>query len=151
LAVDLRERLFSLTPSELNLAPTPTRGRVWAALMDVALKNGVGTVVAVGDGSVSLYTSAGGGVIGAGEHLMVRQAADRFLDVAEECLSALATADDHLYPVSGHAKLYTLTFSEGVFSAEVDTSEVRRGHPLYAMFAAAQDVISAIRETMPTE
>lgn len=148
MTADLREHLFGLTPEELKLAPSEKRPHVWAALMDMAISNRVATVVAVADGTVSLYTSAGGGVIGAGEHVPVRQAASHFLDVAEAHLAELSSVGEHPLPVAGHVKLYALTYN-GVFAADAETSEVRRGHPLYDLFSAAQAVITAMREMMP--
>ena len=43
----------------------PLRPDVWGVLMELGLEQGVATMVAFADGTVSLYFSGGGGIIGA--------------------------------------------------------------------------------------
>ena len=68
----LREQALTVDPVALRLEPTPTRPHVWGILMETGYPEGVATLVALGDGTTSLYFGNGGGVIGAGEHDRVR-------------------------------------------------------------------------------
>src|SRR5882724_6714324 len=76
----LRQNVLGLDPSAVGLAPTPGRPRVWGGLMDMGYPDRRwASLVVVGDGTVSLYTSTGGGMIGAGAHPNVAAVAERWL------------------------------------------------------------------------
>jgi hypothetical protein len=62
----LRGQLLEVDPAELELSPSPRLPRVWAVLMEMGLDTGTASLVAVADGTTSLYLSTGGGVIGGG-------------------------------------------------------------------------------------
>src|SRR5438046_153891 len=70
-------------------------GRPWqgaaVAMIEIGLDKGVASFLAIADGTVSKYTSVGGGVIGAGEHAAVRGAAERFRIVAADARRHLRT------------------------------------------------------------
>jgi hypothetical protein len=75
--VDFRARLLAASPAELSIKPSEHLPHVWAALLDWGLRGGSATIVAVADGTVSMYTSAGGGMIGAGQHQQIHMPAAR--------------------------------------------------------------------------
>ena len=54
--------------------------RLWSSVYE----RWTATIVAIADGTVSMYLSSGGGVIGAGEHAAVRNAADHFRRVVAD-------------------------------------------------------------------
>src|SRR5689334_18418012 len=83
----LRDHALRATAEELDLAPTEARPRVWGALMELGYPTGIATLMALAEGTTSLYFSNGGGVIGAGEHGAVREAAEAFLDAVEARLA----------------------------------------------------------------
>src|SRR4029077_10438111 len=62
----LREQALNLKREKIGL-PTPAKPtQPWAALMDWSLGSGTATVVAISDGTASVYLSSGGGSIGGG-------------------------------------------------------------------------------------
>jgi hypothetical protein len=61
----LREMLLSAKPSEFKIAPTPELPRVCAAMMEMRVGKADVSLVAVADGTTSMYFSTGGGFIGA--------------------------------------------------------------------------------------
>src|SRR3954453_20298545 len=72
-------------------APGAEHPQVWGVVIDIPKGADWATIVALGDGTTSMYTSSGGGVIGAGEHEVVRKANEQLLTVIErEALRALA-------------------------------------------------------------
>ncbi len=89
----LRGQLLEVDPAELGFSPSPRLPRIWATLMEMGLDTGTASLVAVADGTTSLYLSTGGGVIGGGEHQAVRRVSEAFLDTAEAHL-------DRLQPIS---------------------------------------------------
>ena len=60
--------MLSLDPATVGLHPSAELPRVWGALMEMGFPDGAATIVTLADGTTSLYTSEGGGVIGGGEH-----------------------------------------------------------------------------------
>jgi hypothetical protein len=106
-------------------------------------------VVAIADGTVSMYLSSGGGVIGAGGQEAPRRAAGAFLDAAESHRDRLVPAATAALVGSGRARFHVRTFG-GDLTGEADEHSLANGsHPLSALFVAAQEVISAIRESTP--
>ena len=145
----LRDRLFTSSAEEIGLSGEVAKAKVWGALMEVAFPDGVGTLVSIRDGSASLYTSTGGGVLG-----VTSDQAKRFVAEAEKHLAQMEPAKSFPYPTVGRIKFYVLT-REGVYTAEVDEQElVGGGHALSPLFTAANDVLTTLRtasgQTKPT-
>jgi len=147
----LRELAFHVTAAELELTPTDARPRVWGAIMELGYTTGIATLMTLAEGTTSLYFSNGGGVIGAGTHVAVRDAAERFLDLVESHLAALPVADSTPTPRIGRVRFYARTF-EGTRGVEVGEDELSRQlHPLSPVFLAGHAVITAIRESSEAE
>lgn len=75
----LRDEAIRVSADDIDLAPATALGRVWGVLVEIGYPEPVATLVALSDGTTSLYFSNGGGVIGAGEHAAVRDAASHLL------------------------------------------------------------------------
>ncbi len=104
------------------------------------------TLVCMADGTTSLYYSTGGGVIGAGTHASVRRASDALLATATRLLPEISGPDDGSVPEPGLFRFHVHT-PEGPRAATATVPELSSGsHPLSPLFAAAQGVITAIRE-----
>jgi hypothetical protein len=141
----LRRQVLQLVPAEVGIAPASELPRVWGLLMDTTYARGGYSFVALADGTTSLYTTTGGGMIGGGEHDQVVAATLAALRVVEAHLDQLPpVADDTLPPVNGVA-LRALTYDgqRAVFAAEQDLGEGR--HPQAEIFHAAHGAISALR------
>jgi hypothetical protein len=123
-------------------------GPVHGALLETTFDNGTSfTLVSLADGTTSLYTSTGGGVIGAGTHDVVAAATLRFLDVVAGSLHLFEPDPDDAVPPPGHAALRALTPAgrRRVLAPEADLGKGR--HPASAVFRAAHDVITQVRLT----
>lgn len=57
------------------MSPSAELPRVFGVIMDTTFASGTVTLVALADGTASLYASTGGGVIGGGAHERVAVAA----------------------------------------------------------------------------
>jgi hypothetical protein len=98
-----------------------------------------------------MYFSNGGGIIGAGEHGAVRDAAGPFLQSAQAQLGEFATQRDTPLPDVGGVRFYVRTFS-GLLGAEADEQDLgHHRHPLSPVFYAAHAVITAVREASERE
>jgi hypothetical protein len=114
--------------------------------METGYPEGVATLVAFGDGTASLYFTGGGGIIGAGEHVAVREAIQTFLREADEHFSGFVPASTTPLPAIGRVRFYLRTF-EGTLVGEASEQDLGDNrHPLSAVFYAGHSVITAMRE-----
>jgi hypothetical protein len=141
----LRRQVLQIVPAEVGIAPTPELPRVWGLLMDTTYERGGYSLVALADGTTSLYMTTGGGMIGGGEHDQVVAATLAALRVVEAHFDQLLpSADDTLPPVNG-VVLRALTYDgqRAVLAAEQDLGEGR--HPQAEIFHAAHSAITELR------
>jgi hypothetical protein len=90
----LRAQILGLDPASAGLAQGPEHQVLWGALMETGYPRGTATLMALADGTTSLYLSTGGGVIGGGFHDAVATAARSFLSELERHLAALRPDPD---------------------------------------------------------
>ena len=139
----LRDKLLTSSPKEVGLTGADAKAKVWGVLMEMALANGVATLVSIHDGTASLYTSTGGGVLGG---YSAQNEAKRFVTEAEKHLKSMKPTKSFPYPETGRMKFYVLT-QNGVYTAEDTQNEVtRQGHALFPLFAAGNEVLTALRK-----
>jgi hypothetical protein len=115
--------------------------------MDMGYPEGTATLVALADGTTSLYTSGGGGVIGAGEHESVAAVTRRLLLATESNLKQFTVRHQVQLPPAGRVLINVLTFG-GRFTAEGSNDDLGEGrHPASLVFHAAQEVIHVVHKT----
>ncbi|MFI7599759.1 hypothetical protein [Actinoplanes sp. NPDC049681] len=141
----LRRQVLEIVPAEVGITPTPDLPRVWGLLMDTTYEQGGYSLVALADGTTSLYTTTGGGLIGGGQHAQVVAATLAALRTVETHLDQLPpSVEDALPPVDG-VVLRALTYDgqRAVLAAEQDLGEGR--HPQAEIFHAAHGAIAELR------
>jgi hypothetical protein len=147
----LRERVFAISPADLDLTPGPGQERVWTVLMETGYPEAVASLVTIADGTTSIYFSSGGGIIGAGEHQSVREASARLIALVDAHLDELEPTSAHPLPSEGRVRFYARTFDD-LRTAEADEEMLGEGrHPLSPLFHAAHEVIATVREATPPE
>jgi hypothetical protein len=114
--------------------------------MEMGFAEGVATIATLADGTTSMYTSTGGGVIGGGEHESVTAAARRFLAEVEQTLEALSSESEPDLPPDGVVSFVALTYSGRRTGGASEDELASMHHPLSRLYAAGQDVITALRE-----
>jgi hypothetical protein len=107
---ELRNMLLTLDPVEAGLAPTEALPRVWGAVMDIGADRGWASLVTLADGTTSLYTSGGGGVIGGGAHEPVVEASGRLLHLIEAHLDLFEPTDDLDPPGPEQTRFLVMTY-----------------------------------------
>jgi len=141
-------RLQVLTVPADSLHFEERRPRVWGAIMELGLPSGaVATLVVFADGTTSLYSSAGGGILGVGQQRGVRGLSDAFLRAAQRANGVLedAPAEDFPFPSPGRVRFYLRT-NGGVRTGEAGEEELKGGrHRLSALFNAGQSVLDEVR------
>jgi hypothetical protein len=146
----MRGKILSLRREPMGIPSPSADAPIWGALMDMRLmgmRRGSATLVALADGTTSLYTSTGGGVIGGHAHERVRRANAQFLDVANQLRNALEPTVATPIPAPGHNTFYALT-DFGLLTGGGSSEELDQGrHPLSRLFHAAHGVITELRLT----
>ena len=103
------------------------------------------TVVAVADGSASLYWGSGGGQIGGQSHESVRNAALKTVKIAGEMQPQMRLTKDFPLPEHAGVIFYAVT-DAGVFTASATEEEMRTHRsPFSKLGDAVQEIISAYR------
>ena len=141
--VALRQQVLGLKPDQLG--EEAVAEPILALLMETGYPEAVATLVAVADGTSSLYFSNGGGLIGAGEHEAVAEANRRWLETARSFLPQLPTIADPPVPAQGMTQFVAVTPEglRGIVAPEEELGE--GGHSLSELFYGGQDVITQIR------
>lgn len=102
------------------------------------------SLVALADGSVSIYLSDGGGVIGCGLHPDVRVAAAKLLDVAQSALDLCAPTELHPLPTDSQVYIYLLT-RQGVMMGQATRAALDEGEVgLAEIYYAGHGLISTV-------
>jgi len=141
---DLRALIFATDPALLGLPPDGNR-HVWGVVFDLAGPDGVASLVSLADGTTSLYTSTGGGVIGGGTHEEVAANSVALVFGVEAVLDQFIPTDDRSLPSEPHVRVWALTYS-GVRMVESFESDLqRRDHPLAHVYLDVQEVLTILR------
>ncbi len=129
-----------------DLKPT-SPGAVRGVVMDWNLGDGLATLVAIDDGSVSLYLDPGGGTIGAGVHPNVARAADAFRHAGEAQRAAFRERSTFPIPGPDSATFYLLTDSATLSSGPISVHDLlQSANPLAALGNAAQALFAEVRQ-----
>jgi hypothetical protein len=139
---NLRSQALSMSPDQLGIQKMP----VWGLLMETGYPEAVATLVALGDGAVSLYFSNGGGIIGIGQHDVPRRIAAELLQMAPSFLEKTSAASKYPLPGEGETTFYFLT-PEGVRAFHAKEEELGNDRtPLSPLFFKCHELIGAARE-----
>ena len=131
-------------------APAPDHPGVSGAVVDIPSQDAFATVVGLTDNTTSMYTSTGGGTIGAGEHAAVAAATHRLLVAIQAQLEMFDDVGDGSLPSSGSVRYHVLT-PTGTRRTDVpeDSFWGRAPHELLPVIEATQELISALRTASP--
>src|SRR5437588_10894073 len=81
---DLRQKAISTRRSEFTIPEQLAGSSVWGVLMETDYSGATATLLALIDGTTSLYLSNGGGVIGGQSQEKVMQANAKFIESANQ-------------------------------------------------------------------
>jgi phosphoglycolate phosphatase len=145
----LRHRILTTNPKEVGIEQDSTMPNVWGILMEFQIAGTVATLVALADGTTSLYFSNGGGILGTGQHDAVAKITKDFIARAEGFYTPMPQANGFPLPRPGRVKFYILTFS-GIYTAEVAEADLVNGtDTLSPLFQAGNEVITQVRRHTP--
>jgi Ankyrin repeats (many copies) len=130
-----------------------SRGPIAGVVVDIPAQGGFASIASLGDGTTSLYTSTGGGTIGAGSYRPVAEATEHLLRIAASHAASFVAADDGGWPPTGSVRFH-LVASQG--NRYLDVSEAcfwgRETHELLMpLIEAAQGVMTCIRRVQDAQ
>ena len=139
----LRSRIFSLTARDLGLH-TDSCPNVWGVIIELCSSQDAVTLVALADGSVSVYMGSGKGRIGCGLHAEIRAMGARMLTLAQAALAGTTPAARHAAPAEGHVLFYFHTAS-GLRGVDVLRTELEQNKvDLADIYGAGRAIIEAV-------
>ena len=100
----LRQQIFDLSKDNVDFGQTDRL----AIIMETGLEDACYTLVAVADGSASLYFSNGGGIIGGGQHPEGATAAKALLDLSRKYDDQLKQVSESPLPKPGMTRFYII-------------------------------------------
>jgi hypothetical protein len=146
---DLRNRALNVTLSELGLTADPN-APVHAVVMETGDSGSVATFACLGDGTVSLYLSTGGGVIGGGQHESVRSACFEMLSITNEYAQDFIAACERVstFPLPGDGEVFFyLVTAVGVYQAQCkEDALTEQRDPFSSLFNNCHAVMTEVRE-----
>jgi hypothetical protein len=152
----LRDRLLRGSPSAYGMDVTLP---VWGVVMEEGVEGGSYTLVALADGTASIYFSNGGGVLGGKEVPAVNAAAKRWVARATEDLrctkpsapcarwrAPFQAAKDLAFPPTSLVRLYVLTPSGPLSYQAVKANLASKKNAGWPLFYAGHEVMTRLRE-----
>jgi hypothetical protein len=147
---NLRSMALSYDATTISVPDGEPWSGAHVALMEIGWPSATVTILAIADGSVSVYFSTGAAVIGAGEHAAVRGVAERFRTVVAESRGLLQRTEDFPLPDLGQVRFH-LRGVDGAYSGVAPEAVLQAGrHPLSPLYDAGQDLLTEIRLATPT-
>lgn len=141
----LRNMILTTDPAELKFAADADFPAVYGVLVDWPLDSGTATIVALRDGTASLYTTSSFGIIGGGGNEGAHDAAIACVRLADGLAGACRPVTDYPYPPAGTVYYYLLTYS-GVKRCSAGMAALEDGSdPTSPLFDAAQRVLTQLR------
>ncbi len=143
--LDLRNQVLNQNPKNIGIDKTTPQHAIWGIVMETGFPEGSFTLVALIDGSASIYFSGGSGIIGGGNHENVNKEAKKINHLADGFFEYYKTAETHPLPNSGETIFYILT-EKGTYTAkalEEDLGEEKHG--LSPLFFACHALITELR------
>ena len=127
-------------------SPAPSHPDVLGVVIDIPLDDSHLTVMTLADGTTSMYTSTGGGTIGAGAHASVVSASTVLLDQLQSDLVLFPGDKRTNLPEPGMVQITVLT-PKGRQRANLPEPAFWGEEPstLQPLISAMQDLITAIR------
>jgi hypothetical protein len=141
----LRNKLLTMDPQEVSIEATPEHPNVWGVLMEFIISKTVVSLAALVDGTSSLYSSTGSGILGSGNHPRVGEAAREMVAAAETALESTRPAELYPFPKKGTIRFYLLTH-HGIHTVECAEMELTvRKNSLSKLYAAGQYLLAQIQ------
>jgi hypothetical protein len=143
--LQLREYILNLAPQELGLTSPSSKKQVWGVLMETGYEVGSATLVALFDGTTSLYYSTGGGMLGSPDYAPIASSAKAMVALAGSFVSKISPAEKIDLPSVGQVSFTLLTFSDKYTSSAPEELLVSGDHALSPLYQSGREIINHLR------
>ena len=141
----LREMALSASSDSFE-APSQTRNGIFGVVIDVPTAQGSIALVTFSDGTSSIYTTTGGGIIGGGAHAVVKDASSKLLDQLALVSEEFNFENDGEAPPPEFVRFHVLALNGRSFAdLQVEHFWKPSTSALNPVVAASQNLISAMR------
>jgi hypothetical protein len=146
----LRSLVLEGTRANFGLGPGSSATQPFAVVSDWSDPEGTTTIIAIADGSASVYHSNGAASIGGGQsHESIRDAALKAVEAAAVLQPQMHPTSEFPLPSGGQVSFYVVT-DEGVFTATAAQDDlVNNRSPFSPLAAAAQSIVSEYQHVAP--
>jgi hypothetical protein len=141
----LRLMALESSPKDLGFSPDQDYPKVYGILMDWRVGEDTASILAMRDGTASLYTTSTFGVLGGQKHENVRRAAEQCTRIADQFLDKSTAAVNFSYPKEGEVFFYLLTYEEVRLCIGNEKAIHQSNDPTRPLFAAAQNLLTQLR------
>jgi hypothetical protein len=141
-----RGQALSVGRERAGISQPPPEAPVWGVFMEIAIPNGLVAILALADGTASVYSSNGRAIIGGHSYECVRDAAWRFLAFANGVREHTHQAHESPSPAVGRVAFYLRT-DTGLIAVECGEAELRHpDHPLFGLYVSGHAVLTELRK-----
>lgn len=145
---ELRRMMLQMPAEMSTLEPTPEFPQAFGVLMDWPTDEVTVTIVAMSDGTTSLYTTSAFGILGGIGQPPIREAGAQFLQLAQAAFAEASVTQDFGYPCRGNVRFWFLGYGE-VRVRDGRQADLEQGDDQLAkLWASGQLVITRFREFM---
>jgi hypothetical protein len=144
-SLGLRQMALTMDYTKAGIQEFVGANQIWGVIMEMGFPDATVTLVALVDGTASLYFSSGGGFIGGVGHEAVRKAASKMCHVADAFVPSCSPATEFPFPKQGYTIFYILTKDGKVTATALESDLGEEKHALSSLFYAGQDVITQLR------
>jgi len=139
----LRTMALGVTAEQIGIDAGPHEP--YAVVMETGYDHAVVTLVAIADGSASIYFSTGGGLHGGVAHDAKRGAAVDLVDIAGDFAGEMDTVTEFPQPDAGDVVFYVLTPAASYSVSDSEQSMGLGQSPFTPLFFAGQRLITEYR------
>ncbi len=144
--IGLRQQAFGVKPENKKFYQEGVN-LVFGAVVDMPVSEATVSLFCSFDGTVSLYFSNGGGLLGSGqEYETVSKAGREFLYNASQTLSYLSTVTDTTFVKKDITVVYLLA-SQGIYKMEYDMNQNQSEEYKSFLNHLIQRVLNALRDS----
>jgi hypothetical protein len=141
----LRNMVFSTSPDAIGIVQPEKPEDIWGVVMETGYPEAIATLVVLADGSVSLYFSNGGGMIGMGSHARPQRAARALLVLAPQFRENCEATTKYPLPQKDHVRFFLLTRATTLSAEALEDDLGNDRNPLSPLFHKAHELISEVR------
>lgn len=143
---ELRKMALDTLSVDLDLEGPIADDTVLVVLLEMDFPGAIVTLVTMADGTVSLYTSNGGGMIGFGQREETRAKGLAFVGAVQEALDAFEPMEESPLPGREETRFNIVTDGSGIRTACAPTEDLANDrHELSRLFHKGLEVIAELR------